>query len=155
MTRSFIPATASGTRPAASIVVYGAKQAALAFSLRRPKTYFFDFSFTEGLETPACGGRGRDWSNRGPPRQQEETRQSQDSRGYYRDRDAPNHSILRGIGFAAALQRAEHLQRQYKAAPTCCRWKTFTFLDPSSPRSSSGIPPLDDGPVLSSRVSME
>src|SRR5713226_5335357 len=43
MTRSFIPAITSGPRPTAPIIVYGVKPAARAFSLRRPKTYFFDF----------------------------------------------------------------------------------------------------------------
>ena len=62
-----------------------------------------ELSFRNGVSGEACGGRRRDWSNRGPPRQKEEAHQSEDSRGYYRDRDAPNHSILRGIRFAATL----------------------------------------------------
>src|ERR1700674_4044764 len=43
MIRNFIPAITSGQRPTASIIAYGARRAALAFSLRRTKTYFSDF----------------------------------------------------------------------------------------------------------------
>src|SRR6266446_2701683 len=43
MTRSFIPAITTGPRPTPSIIVYGAKPAARAFSSRRSKMYFFHF----------------------------------------------------------------------------------------------------------------
>src|SRR5260370_21728155 len=43
MTRSFTPAITSRPRRTASIIVYGAKPAARAFSLRRTETQYFEF----------------------------------------------------------------------------------------------------------------
>src|SRR5712692_9818074 len=55
MTGSFIPAITTGPRPTPLIIVYGAKPAARAFSLRRLKTYFFDFSLPiSAMTVRAC-----------------------------------------------------------------------------------------------------
>ena len=59
-------------------------------------------SFGDRLSRKARSARGLDGRDRRPPRQEEEAQQSEDSQGYHRDRDAPDHCILRRIRLGLA-----------------------------------------------------
>jgi hypothetical protein len=59
-------------------------------------------SFGDGFSWKASSARGLDGRYRRPPSQEEEAQQSEDSCSDHRDRDAPNHCILRRIGFGLA-----------------------------------------------------
>jgi hypothetical protein len=51
-------------------------------------------SFGDRLGWKGRSARGLNWCNRWPPSRDEQSQQSEDSRGDNRDRDAPNHRIL-------------------------------------------------------------
>jgi hypothetical protein len=59
-------------------------------------------SFGDRPSWKARSARGFNGRNRRPPSQKEEAQQSEDSQGYHRERDAPNHCVLRRIGFGLA-----------------------------------------------------